>query len=105
MNVVDRSAGRRSAQGKGNRGRRWPLVLLAARLALVCFVGSAAARPAAAKPPLRIGMTFSGYQYWDNPAKFAAAGREVNTELTLAYGALFHQLPSGKIAPAMASSW
>src|SRR5207244_4272172 len=66
---------------------------------------SAAARPAASKPPLRIGATYSFNQFYPNPTLFASYGREGNFEVNFEYATILHQMPSGKLTPELATSW
>jgi peptide/nickel transport system substrate-binding protein len=85
------------------------VTVVAVALALMSGVtacsGSGSTSDPAAKRPLRIGQTYSLYQYWHDPASIAASGGAISTELGIAYGALFHQLPDGKIAEQLATSW
>jgi len=67
--------------------------------------GGGAKDATATKSPLRIGVTYSAYQYWKDPVTFGISGREVNLELGLAYAPLTHMQPNGTVVPAVATSW
>ena len=105
MSVSDGPVGRRSRVWTVVAGRcSWLLVVVVAVFSVLA-VGVTGASAARAKPALRIGETFSGYEFWHDPAAFAAYGREINLEFSTAYAALFHQAPNGQIQPEIATSW
>ena len=105
MSVSDGPVGRRSRVWTVVAGRcSWLLVVVVAVFSVLA-VGVTGASAARAKPALRIGETFSGYEFWHDPAAFGAYGREINLEFSTAYAALFHQAPNGQIQPEIATSW
>jgi peptide/nickel transport system substrate-binding protein len=66
--------------------------------------GSTPAGSSAAKSVLRIGLPYSAYQFYPNPAAISTSGGSSALEYSIAYSSLFHLLPDGSTVGELATS-
>jgi peptide/nickel transport system substrate-binding protein len=89
------------------RNRRLGGILGALALTLLLSLGASSAQAgtgqAHALPTMRIGLAAVGPSL--NPATVGSATTYVGFMNNLAYGALFHMTPKGKITPGLATNW
>jgi peptide/nickel transport system substrate-binding protein len=98
---------RRHPKATATKGSRHGLLLLVGLVACIGYFasGATAQTGATAKPTLRVAATYSYDQFWSHFGLYAAAGREGALLTSFGFAPLIHQLPSGKLAPALATSW
>lgn len=99
-------------RGRSALALRYSLVALVAVAGLVGVMSSnagahtrkATATQAAAKPTLRIGLPYSGFEYYANIAEVPNSGQSGALEVSLGYSSLFHMEPNGTVVGELASS-
>ena len=94
----------RSNDRSGKRDGFRLAVLVGALLLVLVTAGGAAAGKAkhTAKPSCESACRG---RHHAEPLRCALGGRDTNTFYSLAYAPLIHQLPNGKFAPGLATSW
>jgi peptide/nickel transport system substrate-binding protein len=106
MNIIQAVCRWHPTASRTKAGTHRLLVLIGVFACLAVLASGARAQTGATtKPTLRIAATFSYDLFWSHFGLYAAAGREGALLTSLGYAPLIHVLPSGKLAPALATSW